>query len=78
MEYTKLVYELPSEGHVTLEIADMMGKRVALLTDERRQAGEHTVRLDASLVEPGVYLVKLRLKTAGSDLLRTIKLVRAQ
>ena len=61
---------------MTLEIADMLGRRVALLADGFRAAGEHSVKLDATPLQPGVYMATLKLQTEDGDLIRTIKLIR--
>jgi hypothetical protein len=74
--YSKLDYRLPKEGNVTLEITDMLGRRVVLLVDQRQDEGEHTVKLDATPLQPGVYMARLRLDFPEGYLVKTIKLVR--
>jgi hypothetical protein len=65
---TTLSYYLPSASDVTLEIFNLLGQRVALLVDQRQEAGLHNVVWDATnssgdQVATGVYLYRLR---AGS------------
>ncbi len=74
--YSILDYGFAMDGHVTLEITDMLGRRVALLVDERQTAGEYSVKLDATPLQPGVYMATLRLDCPQGDLVKTIKLVR--
>jgi hypothetical protein len=74
--FTTLVYTLPAQGHVTLEITDMLGRRVALPVDEHQQAGEYSLKLDATPLQPGVYMATLRLITGDSDFATSIKLIR--
>jgi hypothetical protein len=74
--YSKLEYGLAKEGRVTLEITDVLGRRVALLVDSHQIAGDHSVKLDATILQPGVYLATLKLETAEGDFVKTIKLIR--
>jgi hypothetical protein len=76
--YTMVDFRLPKEGHVTLEISDMMGRRVALLVDEHQAAGKYSVKLDAISLQPGVYMATLKLETTDGNYIKTIKLVRQQ
>lgn len=57
---TIIPYELPAAGHVTLEVFDMLGRRLALLVDEAVSAGRHEVRFDAGNLSSGVYLYRLQ------------------
>jgi hypothetical protein len=75
-EYTYLIYNLPVEGHVTLQLTDMLGKRVALLVDHRQIAGEYRLKVDALPLQPGVYTATLLLDNSQLHLIRTLKVVR--
>ncbi len=59
---TTITFQLPAESHVTLEVFDVTGRKVASLLDETRMPGEHAVRLDAQSWTPGIYFYRL---TAG-------------
>ncbi len=74
--YTMLSYNLPLEGHVTLQVTDMLGRKVALLKDAREISGKYTIKLDAIPLQPGIYTATLTLQTSNGDMVRTIKLVR--
>jgi hypothetical protein len=59
-----VAYVLPEEGHVTLEIFDVAGRRVVTLLDEKQAAGTQRVRWDARgadgyPVSGGVYFCRL-------------------
>jgi hypothetical protein len=50
-------------GHaVSLQVFDVLGRKVATLVDEVKQPGTYTVKWDASHVTSGVYFYRL---TAG-------------
>ncbi len=56
---TTIRYELPAVSEVKLSVFDMLGREVASLVNERRDAGVHEVRFDASHLASGVYLYRL-------------------
>lgn len=72
---TEIRFTVPQFEHVTLQIFDMLGRKVKTLVDEMRHAGPHVVRWNATNdngfpVASGVYLYRL---TAG-DLKMTKKM----
>lgn len=66
-----LAYALPHAGHVTLELLDVTGRRVATLVDGVRPAGRAVADFDAARMGAGVYFARLR--AAGGT--RTAKFV---
>ena len=60
---TLIGFELPVNSDVKLEVFDMLGRRVSVLTDGMMEAGKHQVSFDASQLSSGVYVYKLQ---AGS------------
>ena len=75
--YTNITYSLPFEGEVTLEVSSSLGNRVRLLVDATQPAGNYMVKFNTNGLQPGVFLVTLRLKSNNDEQLRTIKIVRA-
>ncbi|MEM6785194.1 MAG: T9SS type A sorting domain-containing protein [Bacteroidota bacterium] len=59
---THIAYTLPEAAEVTVEVFDVLGRRVAVLVDGARVAGAHTATLDAQGLASGLYLYRL---TAG-------------
>jgi hypothetical protein len=74
--YTILSYNIPAEGHVTLQVNDMLGRKVSMLVDEYQASGKYTMKLDALPLQPGIYTATLTLHTGSGDMIKTIKLVR--
>jgi hypothetical protein len=68
---TQISYTLPRDGHVKLEIYNLLGQKVATLADEYQQAGQKTVNWEAKDLASGIYFYKL---TAG-DFTATKKMV---
>ena len=59
---TTIKYQLPVSGHVTLKVFDMLGKEVATLVDEYKQAGTHNSQFSIlnSQLASGTYLYQLK------------------
>jgi len=73
---TTLTYDVPSQGVATLEMYDLVGRKVMDLFSGMVSEGSHTLQIDGSLITPGVYMVAYRLTTDQGALTRTIKVVK--
>ncbi len=71
---TTIGFQLPQTSDVTLEVFDMIGRRVATLVNETVEAGTHEVTFDASNLSSGVYVY--RLQTEGMTLSRKLTLIK--
>jgi photosystem II stability/assembly factor-like uncharacterized protein len=71
---TTIRFALPERADVDLEVYDVLGRRVARLVGEAREAGLHEVRWDAAGFASGTYLV--RLSTDAFTSTRRVLLVR--
>jgi hypothetical protein len=56
---TTIKFELPRTSHVNLSVYDILGREVAVLVNERKDAGVHEVKFDGSNLASGVYLYRL-------------------
>lgn len=56
---TTFHYELPQSGHVTIDIYDIQGKKVATLFDGVSEAGKHELTWNASAQPSGIYFCRL-------------------
>jgi hypothetical protein len=68
---TLIRYALPGPGQVRLEVFDLLGRRVALLEEGRRESGPHQVVFAAGTLGNGLYLCRL----TGDTWTRTKKMV---
>jgi hypothetical protein len=76
---TEIRYTLPEACHVTLEVFDVSGKRIAVLADERQEAGSkisHWNGTDSNgaTVSSGVYFYKLQ----AGDFVEVKKMILAR
>ena len=78
---TIIPYQLPTAGHVRLEVFNLLGQRLATLVDAEQPAGVHTAQWDATdasgrAVGAGVYIY--RLSSGGMRESRRMVLVDGQ
>jgi hypothetical protein len=57
---TVISWQLAVGSPVRLTLYNLVGQRVATLVDERKPAGTHSIRLDASNLASGVYIYRLQ------------------
>ena len=70
---TSIKFALPTAERVTLAVYDVMGRRVALLVDDKAlSAGTHTMRFDATNLASGLYIYSLQAGTAFTQTKRMI------
>ncbi len=58
---TKITYSIKEEGLVTLKIYDVLGKEIATLVNETKEAGYHYTEFNASSLPSGVYIYTLQV-----------------
>jgi hypothetical protein len=63
---TQIMFGLPTESRVKLELFNTLGELVMTVLDGTRAAGYHTVTVDASTLSAGLYLYRL---TAGDKVM---------
>ncbi|MBD3402938.1 T9SS type A sorting domain-containing protein, partial [candidate division GN15 bacterium] len=57
---TEISFSVPEACDVTLEVYNVLGRRVISLIDGRMDAGTHTVTWDATELSSGIYLYRLQ------------------
>lgn len=74
---TKIDYEVPNEGIVSLLIYDISGREVKKLTTGFKPAGYYTESFDASGLSSGVYFYRLTLNanTGGREFISVKKMI---
>ncbi|RJP63777.1 MAG: T9SS C-terminal target domain-containing protein [Ignavibacteriales bacterium] len=56
---TKIRYEIPQAGLVSLRVYDVLGKEVATIVNEEKTAGSYEVEFNGSGLPSGIYFYKL-------------------
>ena len=57
---TNIQFDLPNDATVSLKIYDMLGREVATLVNEFRNAGRYIIGFDGSKLSSGVYYYKIK------------------
>ncbi|NQT27365.1 choice-of-anchor D domain-containing protein [candidate division KSB1 bacterium] len=68
---TKLSYDLPERGFVSIKVYNVLGKEVATLVEISQNAGFYNIHWEAGQFPSGVYIVKMKSK----DFVKNIKVV---
>lgn len=57
---SKIDYELPLDGMVTIKVYDLIGREVATLVNETKQAGYYTSEFDGTNISSGIYFYVIK------------------
>ena len=71
---TTISYQLPTTNHVTLKIYDGLGKEVATLVNEMKEAGSYSLRFNASTLPSGIYFAQLQYN--GKQIVQKMTLMK--
>jgi hypothetical protein len=71
---TELHFELAQRGAVSLRIFDIMGREVATLVNDTREAGSYRVSFDGAQFATGLYFA--RLNSGSNTMVRKLMLVK--
>jgi hypothetical protein len=71
---TTIEYALPMATHVTLEVFDVIGQKVATLVNDMRPAGYHTESFSGMPLASGLYFY--RLSTSETTMLKKMILIK--
>lgn len=68
---TTIKYALPVDARVSIRVYDMLGKEIAILVDDNRQAGYYNVNFNASNISSGIYFYRI----IAGDFVKSYKMV---
>ena len=72
---SKIDFEIPVEGMVTIKLYNILGEEVYRILDEVKQAGYYTAEFDGSNLSSGVYFYRLTADGNGLSFSRTLKMI---
>ncbi len=72
---SKIDFEIPLTGRVTLKVYDILGQEVRKIIDEPKEAGYYTVEFDGSSLASGVYFYRLAAEGNGQSFTKTLKML---
>lgn len=59
---TKISYQIPVQGFVSLKVYDVLGNEVATLVSKEKTASEYKVDFNAATLPSGIYFYQLKSK----------------
>ena len=57
---TTIEYSIPQQSPVTVKIFDLLGREVAVLVNEEKDAGRYSVQWNAAAMPSGIYFYRLQ------------------
>jgi len=68
---TTIKFSIPEKGNVNLLVYNILGEEVAILLNEVKEAGVHTINFDAAELKSGIYFYRLQ----AADFVETKKMI---
>lgn len=68
---TKISYELPVEGKVSIAIYDLLGRKIETLVDATRAPGSYYADLNVANIASGIYTYQFVVKSAAASWVQT-------
>ncbi len=56
---TRISFDLPEDTNIKLELFDILGNRITILTDKKMKAGNHSVEFEPEGLASGVYICRI-------------------
>jgi hypothetical protein len=72
---TRIVYELPTEGYVSLKVYTLSGKEIATLVNGNKKQGKYFVDFVPSGLSTGIYYYTIVVSSATKAFLKTNKMM---
>ncbi len=74
---TTISYALPYDSKVRVEIFNMLGQRVDVITNQLESAGLHSTLWDAGHLASGIYIITINATTvnSGTNFVKSIKML---
>jgi hypothetical protein len=72
---SKINFEMPVNGKVTIKVYDITGREVITLLDETREADYYTVEFDGTNLASGAYFYRIISEGEGKSFTKTLKMI---
>lgn len=72
---TKINFEMPVNGKVSIVVYDLLGREVVTLLNESREADYYTVEFNGSNIASGVYFYRIYAEGEGQNFSKTLKML---
>lgn len=71
----KILYVLPADGRVLIQLFDMLGREVKTVVDAGKPAGFHNAEFNVAPLQSGVYYYRITVKTGKEAWYKTGKII---
>ena len=75
---TKINYDIPFDGKVSIKIFDMSGREVSTLVNDIQTAGYYTINFNGSNLSSGAYFYRISAEGNGQNFVATKKMMLAK
>ncbi len=72
---TVIKYAIPKDGFVTLNIYDMLGRKVQTLVNEKQPAGRYKKTFNASALASGIYFYRISVTGGAGNFVKIKKMI---
>ena len=72
---SKIVYEIPVDGRVTIMLYDILGKETVSIVNETKQAGYYSAEFDGTNLASGVYFYRIFVEGGAQKFSETLKMI---
>lgn len=72
---SRIEYQIPATGKVSLKVFDILGKETINLVDETKEAGFYVTEFDGSNLASGVYFYSISVEGNGQRFSKTLKMI---
>jgi hypothetical protein len=72
---SKIDFQMPFDGKVTIRVYDILGQEVKTLVDEFKSADFYTVEFDGSGIASGTYFYRIIAEGNGQKFTKTLKMI---
>jgi hypothetical protein len=72
---SKIDYEIPVDGKVTIRLYDILGKEAVSIVNETKQAGYYSAEFDGTNLSSGVYFYRIIVEGSAQKFSKTLKMI---
>jgi protein associated with RNAse G/E len=74
-DVTTIQYNMPVEGSAVVDIFDLIGNKVASISDPEKSEGVHNLNFNASGMASGIYIYTVTVKTSDDIIIQNGKMI---
>ena len=72
---SKIEYEIPVDGKVTMRLFDILGKEAVSIVNETKLAGYYSTEFDGTNLASGVYFYRIIVEGSAQRFSKTLKMI---